>query len=541
MSPPPPSAPGGPAIRLVRISGPPCPTIVPAPGATTVIGRDGTCDVQLRHRTVSNRHASLRSDGARGWILCDEHSSNGTYRNGRRIASGERTSLVEGTLVGIGPYVFRTSGTTNSGTRLDTVDDRATAASRIETLPPESFDPATRRRLDGLIEMAVDLQAADSGEAIHARVIRALELATGFDRHAIVRPDDDGQRVVMLAESIRPGVESPPFSRTLVAAARERGVVRLDDAPALGGVHSLAGHEVQRAVCIPIRVGQRIDSYLYLDASRSQSPRNDDEAFAVAIARFAGLALAEQERGRQARELDDARDVQRRLMPDERGTEGGLAWSVRQIPGRELAGDLFGVIPAEGRVVAYVGDVTGKGAAAALLMATVQAWLAARVERSDEPLDVLARGLDAHVRAVSPDGTFVTMMLAAVADGTDTIDLVDAGHGDGWLVGPDGTTLPLADDEGGLPIGLGTDAIAPRVVRHPFTPGHRVVIATDGVPEQADPSGRQLGRGRVVDILAASDGPDADVEGLVRAALDHAAGARLADDLTVASLTPSAR
>jgi serine phosphatase RsbU (regulator of sigma subunit) len=66
--------------------------------------------------------------------------------------------------------------------------------------------------------------------------------------------------------------------------------------------------------------------------------------------------------------------------------------------------------------------------------------------------------------------------------------------------------------------------------------GHRLLLFSDGVNEQRGPSGEQLGTDRMLEFLAAADGVDADVEGLLGVLRGHSAGLPLADDVSLMSL-----
>src|SRR5690606_6114466 len=131
-----------------------------------------------------------------------------------------------------------------------------------------------------------------------------------------------------------------------------------------------------------------------LDARAGDARLQPDAAeFCQALARFGGLALAmlkrdELEARRQHLEaqLHAARDAQQLIMPTNDGVVSGLAYALRMRPGLFVAGDLFDVVPLEdGRVGVCLGDVTGEGVGAGVLMASTQAHLNAALLHYGDP------------------------------------------------------------------------------------------------------------------------------------------------------------
>ena len=129
-----------------------------------------------------------------------------------------------------------------------------------------------------------------------------------------------------------------------------------------------------------------LDSLLYIDSRASGRPISADIAtFCRALAQLGASAIRrqltrelEERRGQLERDLDSARRAQQLLMPPRSGARAGLAYCFDSIPGRYVAGDLFGVVDLPGdRTAFFLGDVSGKGAAASLLMAAAQTHLRA--------------------------------------------------------------------------------------------------------------------------------------------------------------------
>ena len=121
-------------------------------------------------------------------------------------------------------------------------------------------------------------------------------------------------------------------------------------------------------------------------------------------------ARSEQERIEQ--ELQTARSIQRAFLPGEAPSLPGWQFAPYYRPAREVGGDFYDFLPcADGRLGLVIGDVTGKGIPAALLMATVHTMLRAATQEMTAPSGVLAR-VNALLAAEVPAGMFVTCFFA---------------------------------------------------------------------------------------------------------------------------------
>ncbi|MFK7960278.1 MAG: SpoIIE family protein phosphatase [Phycisphaerales bacterium] len=537
-------------LRLVRVSGPECDTLDVPPATTCVIGRRPAPEttMQLAHDGVSRRHA--RIDHAPGpddpgtWTITDLGSRNGTFIDDHRLERDQSWRLRGGERVRIGPWTFVASVPRPVTSRLFTIDEDqepADAPDRVDHVDLGAADSMSQIRLAALTEAVRDMAEASEPEQMVARALWALEQGGDFDRYAMVRVRDAvpgiGRAVDVLGQIWRREGDPPRYSGTLLRAASEGRIVRLDDAPDLRGAESIIGDEIKRATCIPVYVGDRIDGFVYLDSLRLARSRPDDEtAFAASIAGVLGLQLEAGERRRQERELAAAHAVQRRLMPADHGRVGGVRWAASATPGRTLAGDFFNVQTSGDAVVASIGDVSGKGPAAALLMATAQAWVTARLPDVVAEPARAATDLDAHVASVSAAFEFITMMLVSIDPAAQRCQVVDAGHGWGAIVRAGGQVVPLRDDDGGLPVGMGHDAADQRSVTHTFGPNDRIVLMTDGVVEQAGRGGIAFGHERALSLLSASSDVNGDIDAIMHALRAHAGGDAYEDDVTVVSI-----
>ncbi len=200
------------------------------------------------------------------------------------------------------------------------------------------------------------------------------------------------------------------------------------------------------------------------------------------------------QRRQQAMEQDvkQAQEVQQVLIPEELPQVPGLSIESEYRPAREVGGDFFQIIPhaTDGSVLIVVGDVTGKGLQAGMLVALIVGAIRERAETSFAPLAMLqslnrrlcGRG---HAHA-----TCLAMRLAA--DGAVT--LANAGHLPPYL---NGKELPM---EGAMPLGI-IESAEFSLLQFRLNENDRLMLMSDGVAEAQDEQGQLFGFERIHDLL----------------------------------------
>jgi len=186
----------------------------------------------------------------------------------------------------------------------------------------------------------------------------------------------------------------------------------------------------------------------------------------------------EQRAREKEKELDAARTIQKRLLPEAPPQFDGLDIFGINIPAREVGGDYFDFVPLAGRLVVGLGDVSGKGVPAALLMSHLQASLHARA-RDTVPPHEIARAMDRLLYAATESGRYATFFLASFAGGDSGLRYCNAGHTPGLLV--HAGRLELLESTG-APLGLlpGSEY---REDARPFEAGDLLVLYSDGITE----------------------------------------------------------
>jgi len=243
--------------------------------------------------------------------------------------------------------------------------------------------------------------------------------------------------------------------------------------------------------------------------------------------------VVEQERLR--RELELSRQIQTEMLPRAPLRLGPAEIKGVSIPAREVGGDFFNyfALP-DGRMALLVGDVSGKGVSAALLMANIQATLRARLPLETD-LARLADGLDREVDANTPHSVYITLFLAILDVPARTLHYVNAGHNPQFLLRVDGTIQPLAST--GMPIALysGQGYQASQVA---FGPGDMLFFYTDGLVETENERSEMFGADRLQVIIAAQheQGVDTVLEQVEHAVRSFRGSAEPFDDATMMAL-----
>jgi len=246
--------------------------------------------------------------------------------------------------------------------------------------------------------------------------------------------------------------------------------------------------------------------------------------------------LVAQELGR--RELEMARDVQRRLLPPSEVAGPGWEVAARCLPARVVAGDFYDILRhADGRVDVVVADVAGKGFAASLIMASVKAMLPF-VNADGGVADLLVR-LNGRLALELGRGEFVALAVARYSPSERLVELANAGAPDPYLMRSGQSPQPLSVPGPRLPLGVREQvAYASRTVE--VAADDRLLLLSDGLPEARDTAGEPLGYEALESMLGReppTGSPSSWLSGLFDRVQRRTARAP-EDDWTAAMLVP---
>jgi serine phosphatase RsbU (regulator of sigma subunit) len=231
-------------------------------------------------------------------------------------------------------------------------------------------------------------------------------------------------------------------------------------------------------------------------------------------------------------ELEVAREIQLALLPRGALHAGDIEIAGTTKPANTVGGDFYDVLPqADGTLVLTLGDVSGKGSPAALLMALLLAALRTLVEERLTPAALVAR-LNVQICRHSPASRFITLVYAVYDPRTGRLRYVNAGQNPPLIRRRDGRFDRLEGT--GIALGL----FEPSTYEEAETtlePGDVLVFYSDGITEAEDPGGQPLEETGLEGVVAADAGGTAVAitASILAAVHAHARRSRFADDLTV--------
>jgi serine phosphatase RsbU (regulator of sigma subunit) len=225
-------------------------------------------------------------------------------------------------------------------------------------------------------------------------------------------------------------------------------------------------------------------------------------------------------------------DIQSSLLPSEAPTLPGYELAAITLPAAEVGGDYFDYIRMDdGRLAISVGDVSGKGMPAALLMANVQATLRGQTVNGDGPATSLGNSNRLLCQSTRR-GSFVTLFLGFLDAAGHEVRYANAGHNRPYLVRGDGTVDMLA--LGGLVAGFMPDHVYGEESRS-LSPGDMLVVFSDGVTEAFNEGHEQYGEERLIETIRELRGRPARqvVDGIVDRVKTFAGAHPQSDDITL--------
>jgi serine phosphatase RsbU (regulator of sigma subunit)/pSer/pThr/pTyr-binding forkhead associated (FHA) protein len=488
------------------------------------VGRGSANDLVLPSQTVSRHHATLRVAGS-ALHVCDLGSLNGTRINGKPV-HGEATAAA-GDVVEFGSVLLRVADRDESIAPVWSDDDHVSSNSLF--LSKDEVTDSARKVGGGdpailrlLTEAGQLLVLPEAPERTFDRVLELVENAIPAGRVLLLLQEEKGKDPVQRAARVHGDRAISPLmlSRTMVRMVVDEGVAVLTgDAKAderFRQAESIVSQDLHSAMAVPLVHHNEVLGLLYADSSNPLATYRERDlrvltllgqmlGAKIANARLLGIA-AEQERMR--RELQTAAAIQRRLLPQELPNAPGYRIVASQSTCDAVGGDLYdlALLP-DGSLQVCLGDVSGKGIAAALLMSDVLATV--RALRTVIPAaGLIAQRLDKHLLQATYAEHYLTLFLGEIDPARGALTYVNCGHPPAFLLLPDGRIEELESTS--PPVGL-VDlpgmAFEPRSAAIP--PGAALVVYSDGVSE-AQRGAEQFGDHRFRAVLAEVAGRTAE-------------------------------
>ena len=563
--------------------------VLPLGRLRITIGRSARNDLCIPDPFASRVHAEVRREGDQ-YFLQDLGSANGTYYDGARaegplpltpggrIQIGEteivfRDSAAAGELTaatveeeGGAPLpeatiAFDSAHRTTSGL-LEAIEGARTQTSGRHSAPvphvmPHHATPvgggtaaaaADQSDLLALIsKVGVTLLASATLDETLRQVARLVFEAVPAERCLIMLRDAGEKELKIRAAELRshkPDVGEIRVSRTIVeeVVGQGRSVLTSDaqhDPRFMSSTVTFQG--IRSVLAVPLGVGERIFGMIYADSPFTTSRFSEDHLKvlttlgSVAAIRVENTRLLEEhlEQQQYERELQLAREIQQRFQPTAPPQVPGYELQGISFPSYQIGGDYYDFIPCgDGRLVVALGDVSGKGTAAALLMSSLHAAVHAQVA-SCRPITETLGAVNRYLADNTPANRFVTLFYAELDPATGALAFVNAGHNPPLIAhGADGTLEQLG--AGGLPLGILPDYDY-REGRTQLRPGDVLVVYSDGVTETQDPQGDEFGTTRLHEVVLQNIRLTASgIRDKIEAALSaFAQGTPAVDDITL--------
>jgi len=235
------------------------------------------------------------------------------------------------------------------------------------------------------------------------------------------------------------------------------------------------------------------------------------------------------------RELEDAKEIQQRLIPRSIPRIEGYSVAAAWEPARTVSGDYYDVLSYSPQKTALcIGDVSGKGMPAALLMSNVQAAVRAYGSVEVSPADLCAK-LNRTVSSNTDSDRFISFFCGVLDAQAGMLNYSNAGHNSPILMRADGSVLRL--ERGGVVLGPLPEAEYENG-EISINAGDRLILFTDGVTEAQDDHGEEFGEQRLIELLFRYRELNAvSLKDRITDALAAFGSGRLHDDLTLLVLS----
>jgi len=262
-----------------------------------------------------------------------------------------------------------------------------------------------------------------------------------------------------------------------------------------------------------------------------QKPWDDTTLVEVVQREVAEGQAARRRDARFSRDYEEARQIQRALLPANMPTLEGCQVAARWTPAAGIGGDCYDVIRfTDTRMAVSIADVVGKGLPAALLMSNLQAAVRAFATPMAEPHDVCGSVNRLLCRNIA-SGKFVTFCYVVVDLAAGHVSYANAGHNPPMMIRANGTIDHL--ETTGLVLGVSPDWTY-TTGRCSFGPGDRLVCFTDGMSEARSPDDIEFGEDQLATLAASTTAGSAErlADALTEAVIAWTAG-EAQDDATL--------
>ncbi len=402
------------------------------------------------------------------------------------------------------------------------------------------------RTLVLLNEIARELTSILNVDELLKRIAELLSRLIDYQMFSILMVDPAGEKLqhrfsLRFQENIQLKHDVPLGDGLVGYAARHRQAVLVPDV-SKDPRYILLNPETRSELAVPLIYKDKVIGVLDLEHTKRGFFTDDHNRTVTTLAAQVAIALenarlyeeiARQEK-RLERDLSLARELQFRLLPQSLPKLPNLEVAAKFAPARAIGGDLYDFVNYSlDQMGMVIGDVSGKGAPAAIYAALVSGILRSHAPIEPGPAEML-RAVNFSLGERRIEGQFVSLIYAVWDDRNRALKIANSG-----------LPRPLYCHEGkievieatGLPLGLFDDAEYDEFT-FKAKPGDMFVFFSDGILDARNKAGDMFGRHRTEAIIAGCVNVSADcvVKSLFKAVTEHAAGEEAFDDETVVAI-----
>jgi len=517
------------------------------------LGRSVDNDLAYPHDPWLSRYHLRFEQREKTWWIRDCESRNGTLLNSAGIKSAQPIKAGDKILAGhltidvrerpseaqrpVISFVAREEGdrSTSEATFVTSLDKVLGKA--VEHRPLREGGSAARM-VSALIRAGQELVTHQPLDQLFSTILD-LSLSAVDARRGVILTLDEGELQVRASKGDGFAISTSVRDQVL----RDKRSLLISDAmrhDSLSKQESIVLTRVRSMMAAPLQTGEHVIGIIYVDNGVILRPFSQDDLDLltvmanVAAIRIENVRLAEVEQNEKIMEADlaQASEIQRSLLPTEPPAYDGWELAGLNLPCRTVGGDYFDFIPyQDGRLAVVVGDVSGKGLPAALLMSSLQAKVQMLRETNPSPsqaVSILNRSLTERC----PLGKFITFFYALLDPVSGALEYSNAGHNYPLLLRRDGSVETLTGS--GLVMGL-FSGVHYEVKKTTLRQGDLLVLYSDGVTEAANSEDVEFGEESLAEFLAVRK--NIRCEDIVNQLVEHMRKWRgamsFADDFTV--------
>ncbi len=395
----------------------------------------------------------------------------------------------------------------------------------------------------------IETVAARISETLHIRQVAVL-----------LRVNGSFQPAYALGYTTAPNVAFTPSAGTakVLEAQREPARVYLDDPdswlyrePEVSEEERAKLAELQSELLLPLSTRDKLLGFISLGPKRSDEPYSGtDVRLLKSVAAQTGLALENArlmtaiadevaQRERLNREVEIAREVQERLFPQTLPPIEGVEYAGACRPALGVGGDYYDFLALPGGQLGIaIGDVSGKGIAAALMMASLQASLRGEAARAPENLAALISNVNRLVYEASSSNRYATFFYAQYNPKSRQLTYVNAGHNPPMLFHCSNGEWRISRLEaGGTVVGL-LASFPYEQASLKIEPGDVFIAFTDGISEAMNNADEEWGEEKLIEAVKSCTNltPSEMISRIMQTADHFVAGAKQHDDMTLVAL-----